>query len=361
MPKIGSKSKKRPTAVGAYVFAGGFTLGLKRAGFDVTDHLEAGKFGVATAQLNFPSLRIHQTPESWPIKSIATMRPDLVFCNPPCSPWSTAGIVRGQTTEQQTDWKSHEHAKCVARCFSLLSSARPSVWCFESVRQVYSRAGDMLSEMASSAMAMGYSVSDVMVEGKNHGVPQHRKRYFMVCSRVEIDWMAPTIEKWPTVDESLSLASDEDDSVGTTPSSVESIMSVIGQGENARMAWDREVKAGRPVSGTRPAFIYDRMAPDRPSYTLLGSCNKIHPHEDRMLSVNETKVLCGFPPTFKLVGSTNDRYAQLGKGVCPPVAEWLGRQIRTALNRNKTVSSPIRTLHKIESTLRETDDAKNER
>lgn len=351
MPAVGFRQDRLVKAVGAYIFAGGFTLGLKKAGFDVTHHLEDGQFGVKTAAANFLKLKIKTEPKRW--LDGEKLITDLVFCNPPCSPWSTAGIVRGQTTDQQTDWRSHMHSKCVARSFSLMQSLRPLVWTFESVRQVFSKAGDMLDEMSAEAASMGYKTYDLFVEAKNHGVPQHRKRYFMVCSRVEIDWEMPVVESWPTVYEKLELVNRDDDFCGKTPSSVEAIIQKIGQGENARMVWDRMVKSGEQPQSSRPAFIYDRMAGDRPSYTLLGSCNKMHPDEDRMLSVNETKVLCGFPPEFKLIGSMGDRYAQLGKGVCPPVAEWLGKNLMVAIRRKKTVEDVDRVRVDVLPTLTE--------
>jgi len=341
VPKIENKTQRKLKAVGAYVFAGGFTLGLKQAGFDVTHHLEDGLFGTETAMANFNELSVITDYEKWLNKDFDIV--DLVFCNPPCSPWSTAGIVKGQTTMEQTDWRSHPSARCVNRSFSLLAALEPIIWCFESVRQVYSKAGDMLDNMAQSAIELGYKIYDVFVEAKNHGVPQHRKRYFMICSKVDIEWQMPIVDSWPTVYDALNRAGNDDDSCGKTPSSVEAIIKLIGQGENARMVWDREIKNGRLLQSSRPAFIYDRMAGDRPSYTLLGSCNKIHPDEDRMLSVNETKVLCGFPIDFKLVGNSADRYAQLGKGVCPPVARWLGRQLSSAIKKNKKVTILNRT------------------
>lgn len=81
------------------MFAGGFTLGVREY-FDVLCHLEDGKFGVETAKKNL-KIPIHQDCRSWPLEDLG--RVDLVYCNPPCSPWSTAGIVKGQSTADQTN------------------------------------------------------------------------------------------------------------------------------------------------------------------------------------------------------------------------------------------------------------------
>lgn len=349
MPSLKAVDKERQlTAVGSFIFAGGFTLGMREAGFEILAHLEDGPFGVATARLNFSSIPIHTEPESWPLDQLEDV--DVVYANPPCSPWSTAGIVRGQTFEQQTDWKSHPSSGCMTLAFSLLSRIRPKIWCVESVRQLYSKGKTAVDDMAKDAMNLGYDVHELFVEAKNHNVPQHRKRYFMVCSRVKIDWKMP---KWnsPTVYRALSNTDQRDDMIGGTPKSIEGIIRLIKQGENARMVWDREVAAGRQPSSSRPAFIYDRMAGDRVSYTLLGSCNKIHPDEDRMLSVNESKAICGFPCSFRFVGSMGDRYAQIGKGVCPPVARWLGENLAAAIDQGRPVVKPQRTVTEVKQTI----------
>ena len=155
--------------------------------------------------------------------------------------------------------------------------------------------------------------------------------------------------KWnsPTVYRALSNLDQHDDMIGGTPKSIEGIIKLVKQGENARTVWDREVKEGRQPASSRPAFIYDRMAGDRASYTLLGSCNKIHPDEDRMLSVNESKAICGFPRSFRFVGSMGDRYAQIGKGVCPPVARWLGENLAMAIDQGQLVVKPQRTVTEV--------------
>jgi len=72
------------SAVGAYIFAGGFTLGVKRAGFDVQCHLEESDYGVATARKNFPGLPIHYPPDRWPLDEISQSPVDWVYGNPPC-------------------------------------------------------------------------------------------------------------------------------------------------------------------------------------------------------------------------------------------------------------------------------------
>src|SRR3990172_4964603 len=87
---------KQLTAVAGDVFAGFFALGVRQAGFDVPFHLEHCNYGQKTCQLNFPDTEIMVGQENWDLARIlATKKPvDLMFTNPPCASWSSAGMSR---------------------------------------------------------------------------------------------------------------------------------------------------------------------------------------------------------------------------------------------------------------------------
>ena len=53
-------------AIGSYIFAGGFTIGVKNH-FDVKAHFEGdGEYGGDTFSLNYPDIPIYSGPEDWP-------------------------------------------------------------------------------------------------------------------------------------------------------------------------------------------------------------------------------------------------------------------------------------------------------
>jgi len=70
--------RRRPTAVGAYIFAGGFTLGVREY-FDVLCHLEDGPYGIATVRHNLPELPIYIEEPSWPLKDLIERNIDLIW------------------------------------------------------------------------------------------------------------------------------------------------------------------------------------------------------------------------------------------------------------------------------------------
>ena len=71
-------------ALGTYIFAGGFTLGVRKH-FDVQAHFEM-KPGLykKTVKANFPDLPIYEGEDEWPRKKYKG-KIDFVYCNPMCS------------------------------------------------------------------------------------------------------------------------------------------------------------------------------------------------------------------------------------------------------------------------------------
>ena len=75
-------------AVGMHIFAGGFAVGVERAGFDIEAHYEDGTYGVATFQHNRPGVPVHTKYVDWPAPAGHV---DLLYANPPCAPFSQIG------------------------------------------------------------------------------------------------------------------------------------------------------------------------------------------------------------------------------------------------------------------------------
>lgn len=327
----------RPKAVGAYIFAGLFTVGVRKH-FDVLAHLEDGPFGTATARRNFPGMEVYEDPDEWPLLTLQRERPDFVYANPPCAPWSAART-------DGSSWKEDPRTSCVARTFDLLRKLRPKVWTFESVRGAYTKGREMVDEMAAEAAKLGYSTTHLLVDASNHGVAQVRKRYFMVCHRVEIKFPPSGLEQ-VTVNDALA-DSVEGSATQNMPKSWAEVLPDLKQGKSLKSAYDRafsnirlsHCNDGGKVKG-RPGFLYYRLSGDRPGPVITGSATKIHPTEHRFISLSETKALCGVPQTFSLEGSLASKYAQLAKAVMPPVGEYVAACAAEAIRRNVKVSSP---------------------
>lgn len=329
----------RPTAVGAFIFAGGFTLGV-REHFDVLCHLEDGPFGAAQSRDNL-GLEVHEDPGCWPTDRLARRGVDLVYCNPPCAPFSSCNVGGAAG-----GWKSDPRVECISKCFTLLGSLSPKVWCFESVRGAFRRGREMCDEMVAEAADLGYGAYHVMTEARLHGVPQVRRRYFMFLSKYDIDWTPTRIDPpgaGRTIDRETRATGP---GPHKRPRDRDKLLAKVRPGEHLRDVWDRLNPEGR-LGGERnakggrvgrPAGIEYRVHPDKQTPGAVGSMPMYHHREPRLLGVNEVKALCGFPQGYRLPASPAAAYNLMLKGVMPPVAEYVAARAAESIRRAEPIA-----------------------
>jgi DNA (cytosine-5)-methyltransferase 1 len=349
---------KNPTALGCYIFAGGFTLGVKRAGFEVLAQLEDGMFGVETTRRNHPGLPVFTSPADWPLEKFAR-KVDFVYGNPPCAPWSGSAIsYRNKGEDFKTKYKRDPRTSCVYALFDVLHKVRPKVWAWESVTPALRKGHEMVKELTDAAAEMGYSATYVLLNAIDLGAPQFRYRFFCVFHKVDIDWVYPRVETHTTVRDVIGygkVAHDMLTDVLPLGKNFNKILSYTRPGEGLHMAWNRanppetrELNERGHVKG-RPAFSQFRLRWDKPAGTMIGGAHIFHPDERRPLSVPEAAVICTYPQDYEFIGRVGERYLQIARAVMPDVGQWLGENVRRAVVRNKRIRKPrtwLRNFHK---------------
>lgn len=311
-------------AIGCHIYAGGFTLGV-REHFEVLAHLEDGSFGVETVEKNL-GIPVYQKKDGWPsfVEDVA-----LIYCNPPCAPWSASSVGRANT------WDKDPRLSCQHECFALLVEHRPKIWMLESVRGLYNRGKSLVMDFVAQARELGYCAYFVLVDAKEHGVPQNRRRFFLVLSSVEITWH-PT--KSPDVTAGAVLENFEDPDEGKTEirNTVRwhGIVDQVPKGGTMKQTFMAEFPEliGVPNCG-RGSFMLRRLDPDGYAQTFTGDCKTFHPEEDRFITVGEAASLSGFPDWYRFSGPVGKRYNQIARGVLPPVAEYMADMCRRAIER----------------------------
>jgi DNA (cytosine-5)-methyltransferase 1 len=325
-------------ALGAYIFAGGFTLGVRRH-FDVRCHLEGDSYGVATVKHNMPELPVYHGPERWPLAELRREPWDLVYGNPPCAPWSQAGgVVHGR------DWREDPRVDCVRRHFGLLEELRPTVWVWESVPRAFTAGQELIRDLTERAQALGYAVTYLFQNAKWLGAPQNRPRFFFVAHRVRltaapVDFTAPL-----TPAEVLGRMNDIGEQTWTLRPDLVELLPDLKAGKRLVELWDARhppETAERNAQGRlrgRPPFGWHRCPWDRPANAVVGAMT-VHPREDRLLTVKELAALCGFPPDYEFVGSGQN--SLIARGVCPPVGEWLARGVRESIEAGEPTAPVV--------------------
>lgn len=189
----------RPTALDLCAGAGGLSLGLQAAGYDV--------LGVELDPVAAEWHRAHVGP--CVTESIATFHPagpvDLVAGGVPCQPYSAAGLrgglddARGQLFRHLVRIAVEADARAVVleNVVGLLTWGR----------------GAALRAITEAFEAAGYRTTWTVLDAADFGVPQHRRRLFVVGLRDgRIQWPQPTHgptltawRPWVSVREALGL------------------------------------------------------------------------------------------------------------------------------------------------------------
>lgn len=187
-----AKAAGLPTALGTYIFAGGFTFGIENAGFQVAGHVEHPK----CAGFCLPS------PQRWPVHIIdqrsshagslmdreneqtrfmsrlseSRLTPDLLYANPPCSAFAKQGKRQGMADDVMcfTNYQ-------IAMAHTLL----PKVWAWELVEGVWDEASgkEFIIELARRTTALGYDCAVFLTSAALHGGFQNRVRFHFLAKR----------------------------------------------------------------------------------------------------------------------------------------------------------------------------------
>lgn len=161
--------------------------------------------------------------------------------------------------------------------------------------------------------ALGYTMSPHVVDAAEHGVPQHRRRVFIVGtrSRSQIQLQLPRRDL-------VAAASIIDFDGGR--------WSMVGR-PGRSPATSARVAAGRAQHGDRfLTAYYGNEKGGRSLSRLVGTITTrdrwavIDGDRMRMLSVQECRRAMGFPTTYQLPTRQKDAMMMLGNAVCPPVA-----------------------------------------
>lgn len=274
-------------AIDLFSGLGGLALGLHRAGFAV-ESVERDADACATHGRLLPSSPITcgdattYSPQGGPVA--------LVAGGAPCQPFSRTGHRRGYDDERGG------LALAIPRLAARLGAP---AFLLENVAdfEVWSR-GAMLARFCQEAASLGYSTQARVLDAADFGVPQHRRRLFVVGFAAGGE--GHNFFRWPS------------------PWGAQiSAHQAIGNGFHAPAPTltANEHKASRNF-GSRGARTAPRHAGDR-----MG----------RPLSLADALTLQGLPPALQVAGTKASQYRQVGNAVPPPLAQTIGQAVKDAL------------------------------
>lgn len=353
---------KRLKVISLFTGAGGLDLGFEAAGFDTAVAVEMDARCVETLRAN----------RSWPVierdvgkvptdelletGGLEVGEADILIGGPPCQPFSKSGFWATGDARRLED----PRATTIDHYLRILGETRPRAFLLENVEGLGFRGKDEGLARISEAVAAinelhgtSYQPAVAVLNAADYGVPQLRRRLFVVAARdgasfrfPEATHVGPDAERlgdnrrrWLTAWDALHDLPAPRDAALALKGKWAGLLPSIPEGENYLHHTDRG--DGEPLFGWRRRYwsFLLKLAKDQPAWTLQaqpGPATGPFHWTSRRLSMREMARLQTFPDDFTVLGSVVDAQKQLGNAVPSLLAEVLARAIRT-----QVLSEPV--------------------
>ena len=226
----------------------------------------------------------------------------------------------------------------------------PGIVLVENVPGISSKKDSPMGNFISALESLGYNVAHDITDMSLYGIPQKRRRFTLLASRVSTISLPKPTNKQKTVRDVLGTKNGfQKIKAGTTGSdpflhtaanlsdkNIERLQMTDKNGGD-RSKWQN--KKGYQLdcysSGEKKFYdTYGRMWWDRPSPTITTKFFSIsngrfaHPEENRAISLREGATLQTFPKNYQFIGTSIASIAKMiGNAVPPKFAEIIGKQI----------------------------------
>jgi DNA (cytosine-5)-methyltransferase 1 len=390
-----SLAAQRPGPLAADLFcgAGGLSLGLSDAGFDVILGVDTDGEALETHRSLHPGLSVSwdlsdQTVVERTADLVRRLRITLVAGGPPCQPFSKAGrsMVRDLVRRGLRD--RHDERRDLWEGFlGVVELSEPPAVLMENVPDMaLDRGMVILRTMVERLERLGYSVEERVVDTWRYGVPQFRQRLILVALRDgrSFEWPAESSDR-VTVENAIGDLpaveggwrpgnGDGADVVATGWAPYDGPQTSFQRRAREQVPADHHDRAydqiTRPVreddaiafASMDPTTRYSELDPELRRYrsdifddkykrldandlsrTITAHIAKdgywyIHPYQDRTLTVREAARLQTFRDNVRFAGPPSAAFRQIGNAVPPLLAEQIGLAVRRSLDADEAAA-----------------------
>lgn len=306
-------------AVDLFCGAGGASLGLHQAGFEVVgfDHWQPA---IDTHNANGLPAHLHDLSD--PEQDHLIPECDLLWASPPCQPFSAAG-------DQAGEFDGRDGFPWLLR---IVARLMPPVVCVENVKGLtFTTHADYFGRVLQAFTDLGYRWEWCVLNCADLGVPQTRERCIIVArldQRPPV-WPAPThtqgdslfLQPWVTMAEALGFAPGPH------------ILDYRQTDADGDPIFCDVTDRPSPTVGTSSQSQWVLWPHHRPATTIAGDTRVMAPgwHDPNesgsqmknaiRLTIPELAKLQGFPDTWQWCGTKTDQARQIGNAVPPVLAQ----------------------------------------
>ena len=287
---------------------GGLDLGFERAGFDIPVANEYDPTIWETYRVNHPSTKLIEVDIRNIKESDFPNDVDGIIGGPPCQSWSEAGSLRGINDSR---------GKLFYDYIRILKSKQPKFFLAENVSGMLA---DRHSEAVRNIIEMfkecGYDLTVSLVNAKDYGVPQERRRVFYIGFRRDLGVRF----KFP-------IGSTADDKKKLTLRDTIWDLQYTAVPAGARNYHNPKAIASGRQCQLHPQAPKMRFIEQNKREFVRGK-----EHLYRRMTIREIARIQGFPDDFKFIYNyTDDAYKMIGNAVPVNLAYEVAVAIKEAL------------------------------
>lgn len=363
--RASQKKLRALNCVDLFAGAGGFSLAARNANINVVAAVEMKPHACVTYRENLIKDRkttlyqediLKLDPEKLTSKHFSKgTECDIVLGGPPCQGFSVHRINDKGVGDPRN--------KLILRYFEFVKALKPKVFLMENVPGIlWKRHESFLDEFYKVGRLSGYRLLEpVTLDARDYGVPQRRKRVFILGIRTDIKL---DIE-WPPKPTHNVLSDSEKGTLSWRPASDvferpidQNDINSIHMQHSAELI---EVFKSTPINGGSrqqsnrklPCHtvhdghndVYGRIDPSQPGPTMTTACINpskgrfVHPTEPHGITVRHAARFQTFPDWFVFRGGLMAAGEQIGNAVPVKLGEALLQNIVVALEKSTKVES----------------------
>ena len=310
------------TVLDLFAGCGGLALGFEAHGFKTIGY-EMNRDAVATYNHNLQGNCIEHT------LTAATNFPhfSVIIGGPPCQPFSVNGHQKGLADSRDG----------FPIFIEAVRQSHPEIFVIENVRGLLYRNKWYLDEILCEFTRLGYQLSVELLNAAQYGVPQKRKRVFIVGHKGGFKFPRKVLGEVTAGDALGELVSSIPDDAKFLTSSMDEYVARYEKASQCKTPRDLHMNVPartltcRNLAGATGDMMRIRLADGR----------------RRRLTVREAARLQSFPDSFEFIGKETSRFNQIGNAVPPLLAYHIAGAVLDYLNRdtqNQDTSSPLQML-----------------
>lgn len=358
---FGRQVKMDTRSISLFSGAMGLDIGLIQAGIDIQIGQDFDNSCILTMQANGHSgiagdIRNISSADILKKVGMKVGEPFLICGGPPCQPFSTAGKRLGINDPRGSLFKDFVR---------MIDEIRPRFFVMENVKGLMSSIlkdengvntdTKVLDVILDEFRKLNYKTVFGLLDAVNYGVPQFRERFVLIGSRdgEDIFLPAPThfrihqnpAYRWVTLGDTIKDLENADGECASFSDSRLQFLRMVPEGGN----WKdlpkevvQEAMGGAFTSGGGKVGFYRRLSYTQPSPTVVTSpvqkaTMMCHPTMDRPLSVAEYARIQQFPDDWKFMGTTVDKYRQIGNAVPVGLSKAIGQVLISVANKDAEI------------------------